>query len=979
MKLKTICYTLTLSLLVLTVLHADDFWISKAHQYTAISDKPDRWSNEAPKQKDDPSLYELLETLPPPENWEMLRKSYAESLPNKGTSEAEAALIQLLLAYLDGDTSAINSHLKHLEIALKDNELYQYQLNELKRLLYAANKEEDSEKIVEQFESELEGHGLSAPRQKSLAELVFSTLYPVKDIYLPSIQVPDLVTLVGEERASTLLGKALRKPVKLYFNNADATLRIAQELALEHHDELAAPQWSLTHSIAQVELYELMRGKFPNSDRQDYNYELNQARGYYFWGLVAAERAEDAIALIEATPDLSIDSMPYDAIDKLKDAGYGKSVWKFLDSLLVDYPTIDLWDVYMQLSAEYGKSDQMLETVKGSIAADESQDTPQVKKYALLASAYLSANELEKGIKWLKKIIDPEVDDAESIADQLEAALRLAEIGNLLENSDWLETGLAGIHPERVELRSEYGGITNEHLYLNTVRLYQKLEMHDQAIALVDELIERIEAIGKGAVADRSNRPNIFDPYQGNSYATINDFRHENRLAYQNALIAKMGLLVAKEDYTAARNLLDQNTLWNSADVADLLDKTDVSPQNNPFGWLVAKTQRQKGESGLAADTLEALLRAQNGFDPAYSLYIEIRGSDAIDFLDKLYTLDKFQERPLIWKAQLLLADGNSEAAETIAKKAIEIDPSDGEQPKNDRMRVYDVMRQIKAAQGKKEEAAFFADVLKAIRLSEEADDYHRVGLHGQAIEKYLKSLEFFQDAYCIQSRVAVRLYDEGRVEEALEHYRKAYELMPSSFGLVESHCFGCENVFKGEEPQSIADEVFSGLLETQPKKPQVHYLMGYLRDYQEREADALRHFRNAVALNLDYLNAWKKISELSEQMSFSNEEKDELILKIYALDPLSQHSSPQLSEVKNIKAMWQAVLNNQKTVQLIPEREAIYPLAASAKLNKSYKKEWNFFNYNRTVKNPVDVLQNNQIITTVESLFTSLSHPVVF
>ena len=67
------------------------------------------------------------------------------------------------------------------------------------------------------------------------------------------------------------------------------------------------------------------------------------------------------------------------------------------------------------------------------------------------------------------------------------------------------------------------------------------------------------------------------------------------------------------------------------------------------------------------------------------------------------------------------------------------------------------------------------------------------------------KALEQFADAYCIQSRLAIRLMEAGRREEAFEHYRRAYELMPSSFGRVESHCFGCESVFQGAAQQTLA------------------------------------------------------------------------------------------------------------------------------------------------------------------------------
>ena len=57
-----------------------------------------------------------------------------------------------------------------------------------------------------------------------------------------------------------------------------------------------------------------------------------------------------------------------------------------------------------------------------------------------------------------------------------------------------------------------------------------------------------------------------------------------------------------------------------------------------------------------------------------------------------------------------------------------------------------------------------------------------------------------------------------GTVAEALEHYRRAYELMPSSFGRVESHCFGCESVFQSAEAQSIAEQVFTDIIRKSPE-----------------------------------------------------------------------------------------------------------------------------------------------------------------
>ena len=86
---------------------------------------------------------------------------------------------------------------------------------------------------------------------------------------------------------------------------------------------------------------------------------------------------------------------------------------------------------------------------------------------------------------------------------------------------------------------------------------------------------------------------------------------------------------------------------------------------------------------------------------------------------------------------------------------------------------------------------------------------------------------------------------------------------MPASFGRVESHCFGCESVFEGSQPQSIAESVFETLAKKDPGNPRVHYLQGYLFEEEGRYAAALPAFRAAVQIDGDYLNAWRHMNQL--------------------------------------------------------------------------------------------------------------------
>ncbi len=209
--------------------------------------------------------------------------------------------------------------------------------------------------------------------------------------------------------------------------------------------------------------------------------------------------------------------------------------------------------------------------------------------------------------------------------------------------------------------------------------------------------------------------------------------------------------------------------------------------------------------------------------------------------LDRVFARDPFQERPLVWKARLLLDEGKLDEAEKIAREAIKIDPSDGEEGSGDRMRVYAVLADILAARGDAKQAEFFRGVVRAIRKSELADDFARPGPLEPCHRALQGVLNDFADAYCIQSRLALRLAEQGDWKGAEEHYRRAYELMPDSFGRVESHCFGCERAFAGEKQESLAEKIFTGMTAHPPVKPQVYYLLGYLRMEHDRFQEASR------------------------------------------------------------------------------------------------------------------------------------------
>jgi tetratricopeptide (TPR) repeat protein len=179
------------------------------------------------------------------------------------------------------------------------------------------------------------------------------------------------------------------------------------------------------------------------------------------------------------------------------------------------------------------------------------------------------------------------------------------------------------------------------------------------------------------------------------------------------------------------------------------------------------------------------------------------------------------------------------------------------------------------------------------------------VGLYDKAFALYRDALGRFADAYCVQSRLAIQLSARGRHADALVHYRRAYELMPDSFGRVESHCFGCESVFKDAAAQSVAEQVFVGAIERDGRRPQAHYLLGYLREEQGRLPEALQSFRNAVALDDAYLNAWKHLYDLGSRTYIDPAERDIARFKLFQLDPSQRHVHYDLTQVRSPAQLW--------------------------------------------------------------------------
>jgi tetratricopeptide (TPR) repeat protein len=565
----------------------------------------------------------------------------------------------------------------------------------------------------------------------------------------------------------------------------------------------------------------------------------------------------------------------------------------YLGLLKVD-PALNYWSQLAVSAAQSGKSDAALKLAEDSLTKPDLKPDVRAALKQVVAKSKLANDMVEEGIAALRETAKGKEAIAETELALLGAALKRPE---LMKEA----AALAKARRERA-VESPH---RNYHGEDDLALLLAENGLPEEGLELAAKTLEKV----KGEAAAPS-------------------------------LSAMATIYVKQGKATEALTLMERSPDWGIDDVARSLGGSEgfshgYSSEALPLGYIAAAGLAAAGREAEARTVLQAFIRSDPGNDRAYELLLKLDGQKAMETLDALIAIDQFEERPLIWKAVLLKEKGDLDAAEKTARQAISIDPSDGEQGRGDRLRAYAVLADIEAARGHNGEAETLRGAVKSIRLSEEADLDFAAGLLRRAISKYRESLKLFADAYCVQARLAVQMAAIGMNEDAEAHYRRAFELMPESFGRVESHCFGCEGAFGGEKAQGIAERTFNSLLQKTPGKPQLHYLLGYLRNQQGRPEEAVPHLRQAVKLDPDYLNAWKLLHELSQRTKMAPAESDDAVMNLLRLDPSGRHSG-YYSGANDLARLWKTV--REISPRIVESPTKVFRLIASAEAVEKMK-----------------------------------------
>jgi tetratricopeptide (TPR) repeat protein len=856
-------------------------------------------------------IEDVLGALPPPADWNEVAKAIAARPPPKEAAETFDLGLRLLSGALTGDAEARKREVANIQAKAKDADtqmayFYINLLQQLSQPMMALS--DDPEAVLKSLERQLD---------------------PARGRGNPILNLPNLVADVGAEKAVVFLRKALtQSDAQLMFGAPNETSVLAQKLALELIDQLKVPQWGLVNSLDAVDLYEAMNKRFGKETNESVSMPSVPAYGvvtadgdipdpmrsslkptaniYYMLGLIAKDRSKDAVVLAKKIGGQRMDFGLDNAFKAMEHAGYTAALDNFFFALLTENPALAFWNQYVPIAAKTGQTERMLTLARAAAASPDVSESRKAFIHEVLFKALLASDNVDEGVQEMRRLMastagsNPLVTGygVSSVSSKGELSIMLAQIGLLLQKPEWTQEGVDG---------------AKAWLAQTSASPQTSWETGPVAASLQEILLQlnrgpEAEAVSKDALARairQEKRQPGYDDGMGGAARPI--------------LIQLTALYHSAGRENDVITLLEQSPNWGAKDLSELSEsgmfdgevammQLHTASSQLPIAYIAANALISVGRKEEATAIVDDLLNQKPGLDRGYELLLKLKGNDAIGRLDELFSRDQFEERPLIWKAHLLRQQNQLAAAEKIIRQAIAIDPSDGEEGRGDRMRAYAELADIREAQGDKKDADFYREIVKAIRISENADQFYTAGLLKRAVAMYEEGLTHFADAYCIQSRLAIQLAALGKNQEAEEHYRRAYELMPDSFGRVESHCFGCERAFDGERPQSIAEKVFTGLVAAHPEKPQVHYLLGYLREEQERFSEACTNYLEAVRLDPEYLNAWGRLQGISEHVHMAPKERDDIAFNILRLDPLQRHQHPNFNLVSDLAGLWNAM-----------------------------------------------------------------------
>ena len=188
-------------------------------------------------------------------------------------------------------------------------------------------------------------------------------------------------------------------------------------------------------------------------------------------------------------------------------------------------------------------------------------------------------------------------------------------------------------------------------------------------------------------------------------------------------------------------------------------------------------------------------------------------------------------------------------------------------------------------------------------------------GQTAEAMEHYRKALEILPDFAEAHYDVGNVLADQGRYTEALEHYQRALEIKPD---FAEAHnSLGILLAQQGRSAEAM--EHYQRALEIKPDYAEAHNSLGIMLAGQGRSAEAMEHYQRALEIKPDFAEAHYNLGNLLAQQGRSTE-AIEHFQKALEIKPDFPKVHYRLAlALKNRGRFQEAIVHYRKALELEP------------------------------------------------------------
>lgn len=855
-----------------------------------------RWSSDSP-------LTVLVRTFPGMSSWNMMRQGVENDIQQQKDPPPYLTALSLFLAYLQNDQDrALTSW-----DVLKNREK-----TASRRQSYFSSVHSNLETV----QGILNHKQMDVIKLEKLEKLLDAPLTDQKQSNLP-----DIVSYLGEDCTRELLIKAFHKEGFSFSVASGATYKLAQQVALGMIEELSSPCWNLVDStptglilfeallnqqIKQAQ--DLTDGK-SQTDAGTSTVNLKDIAGRQaneileniIRGCLKGENITGARQWLERcqgdAENVRQAMMSYKNLQK----GISPRIaFEFIEQLWGEYPSVELLQVAGVIAPSIGKIDpvhEWLDQLEGSGRFNNPKQLIELRQ--IRVDLFLAVNHVEEATEvWRKNARllkdSTEIPNKEALHLLAREMKRWYKVSVLLDRPEWRKEAIQAclLFLEKIGPTSEW------EINMTDSLTHTMLKVGDES------------ALEQLVLLEWKNLPK-------------NKEWKRNELLI--ALIQVYGHTGQWDDIML---LLQDSSQWGKAN-----DVKNIS--SHVYPW-VAQALYHTGQKPEAMKMVRSETIENTSQDWSYRLWLEWENEDPalmgslIPYLDWLYSKDAFEERPLIWKAKALQKRGLLSEAEASARLALQVDPTDGEQPADERAYAYEVLADILMEQGKLEESEIFRNVHQAVRVAEKGDQLAQVGLLTQSLLTYQEAEQYFPDAYCVQWRLAEKYSELNRAEEAQRHYELAFEQMPGQFGRVATFCFGCMDIFQSPEGANAAETVLPRLAADPSAIPQVFFLLGELREEQKRLAEAEAAYTRAVELDTNYLDAWSCLYEMKLARFAPWEELIETQQHLLVLDPWLRHNSLDGQSILDWQTFWE--VRDHLLADMPPRVISYFPIGTQEK-----------------------------------------------